>query len=264
MSEKINFTSAEADVVHLAGLRYSNTAYGLGTSPNHVESRHRALIWNAEEANEVETTPELEASFKHLRRGVLETMRQELAYRIATNPTPTPEEKILGTYVENLEPQVRVAVMSLHRKGYTTNCSGFGGPSESRNQGVQFSATIPLDIDIIQAINQAGANVLTYDYKARNSTVFFRSFIDFNPNVPDLDTITDQWHTIADLIPDLRTPVVQEERFMPKPAVFVTNAMNIGVSADEIAASPFATSEEIESFMLSRGMLSTQQHKPLI
>jgi hypothetical protein len=65
--------------------------------------------------------------FARLREKVQWKMALKLHERMQNNPQYTPEEKSLGVYLEQLEPQVREAVLEFNRKGYRTTSSGFSG-----------------------------------------------------------------------------------------------------------------------------------------
>jgi len=62
-----------------------------------------------------------------LRESVHKIIEKETEQRIKENPIPTEEEIYVGAFQEMLEPQVRDAVFEMHRKGYATESSGFGG-----------------------------------------------------------------------------------------------------------------------------------------
>lgn len=65
--------------------------------------------------------------FQKLRDSVLKEIDKAVEERKRTNPQATDLEYHLGIYIEELEPQVRDAVLELTRKGYCTTESGFGG-----------------------------------------------------------------------------------------------------------------------------------------
>lgn len=69
---------------------------------------------------------ELDA-FTQLRVDTHAEMEAELQARLRSNPHPTAVEFTMGAFVEELEPQVRGAVIELRRKGYATHSSGFYG-----------------------------------------------------------------------------------------------------------------------------------------
>lgn len=69
-------------------------------------------------------------AFDKLRTDTYERMGQEIANRLTANPEPIAQERLMGTYVEVLEPQVRSAVMAMRGKGYNTTASGFNGTDD--------------------------------------------------------------------------------------------------------------------------------------
>src|SRR4051794_20198473 len=70
---------------------------------------------------------ERHVQFNRLRENVHLQMSQQLDERRRGNPQHTPEEETLGIYLEQLEPQVKEAVLEFNRKGYRTSYSGFSG-----------------------------------------------------------------------------------------------------------------------------------------
>src|SRR5690349_3942618 len=65
------------------------------------------------------------ASFNELREDTLKKMQIEYNDRMASNAKLNPEEFKMGAYLQEIEPQVRGAVLDLSRKGYITTDSGF-------------------------------------------------------------------------------------------------------------------------------------------
>src|SRR5437660_1040274 len=62
-----------------------------------------------------------------LREEVNRLAAQQLDARKRTNPEKSQLEQDLGVYIEELDPQVRDAVIRMHALGYTTFASGFWG-----------------------------------------------------------------------------------------------------------------------------------------
>jgi len=205
-------------------------------------------------------TTEIEVSkpFRGLRATTQRRMCIELADRIATNPAPTPLEEAMGVYVESLEPQIRSAVVTLRTKGWDTNSSGFGGPKHSQLQVLQFSGDMFLDKVVQQAVEADGAELYQiYPHRARYE-------LSFEPELPDIDTITDTWDRIAGHIPDLGQPITSQRSRHWTDRAFVINALNIGLCADQLVGSPFATEHAIEEAMSGYGFNSRQEHRPLV
>lgn len=85
------------------------------------------------------TKEQLEAFmyYTKLRQDILEQMSQETAARIDSIPIATIEESAMGAYLENIEPQVRPAVIKMRAKGYNTFSSGFVMPNH--RQTIEFT-----------------------------------------------------------------------------------------------------------------------------
>ena len=123
-----------------------------------------------------------------LRETVFIDQYQALKERLDTNPIPTEEEHNLGAYVEELEPQVRAAVMVMRRKGYNTGSSGFWGIKHDRQV---------MDI----------ATPISPDARARLAEHMIEvdgASISFKPEHPtNIDRMKQTWDMIADILPDL-------------------------------------------------------------
>jgi len=163
----------------------------------------------------------------------------------------------MGVYIESLEPQVRAAVVALRLKGWNTNSSGFGGPSHSQKQGLQFSGDMFLDKVIQQAVEACGAELQPINPTSPSYE------LQFEAELPNIDVITRKWDGLVDLIPDLGQPIATQRSDWTDRA-FVINALNIGMSADELIGSPFATELAIEEAMSAYGFSSRQEHRPLV
>jgi hypothetical protein len=113
----------------------------------------------------------------------------ELQARLASDPTATAEELNMGAYKEELEPQVRDAILTMRRKGYNTGSSGFWG-SDHVLQLMDMNTSI----DKISLTSLAQQNINVSDAGA----------ISFRPENPeDIESITAKWNMIADILPDL-------------------------------------------------------------
>lgn len=112
----------------------------------------------------------------------------ELKDRLTHNPVPTEEELNIGAYVEELEPQVRAAVVVLRNKGYNTGSSGFWG--EGHIDQVMNIAT-PID-------NNTRARLAEHDIRVTDGKIHF------TPEQPsNLEAVKQTWDMIADIVPDL-------------------------------------------------------------
>lgn len=128
-----------------------------------------------------------------LRQRVHREMRINLNHRIAQNPFPSHEELVLGVFLEEIEPQVREAVLSFNRKGYKTIMSGFFSNGRIRQQ---INGPFVLDEATITELHASGVIVLC-STQERNHT-----FVEFYPERADLDEIRDRWDQIVRILPD--------------------------------------------------------------
>jgi len=116
----------------------------------------------------------------------------ELKDRLTHSPVPTDEEWSMGAYKEQLEPQVRDAVMLMRQKGYNTGSSGFRGRDHVEQS---MNVATPLDDDSLARLAE------------HNIGVSDTGGIRFKPDNPgDLDGIKKIWDMIADILPDLGKP----------------------------------------------------------
>jgi hypothetical protein len=175
-----------------------------------------------------------------LRLQVHAQMCVELAERLATDPTPTDEERRMGTYVQMIEPQVRNAVLKLREKGYDTNSSGFNGARTPGTQSIQFLNNIELTEDTLRRIAEAGAQTEEWNGKTGE--------IRFSPATPDFDQITSKWNKLVDLLPNREDYVPTIVSYFNNTA-FVINALHIGMTPEQLAPSPFATEDALREGM---------------
>jgi hypothetical protein len=111
-----------------------------------------------------------------------------LGNRIANNPMPTDEEWNMGAYKEEIEPQVRDAVMVLRQKGYNTGSSGFWG-----HDHVDQVMDIATPID-----DNSKARLAEHDIKVTETGIRFTP-----ENPSNLESVKKTWDLIADILPDL-------------------------------------------------------------
>jgi len=153
---------------------------------------------------------------------VRQNCEREVEKRKTTNPQrTTEEERILGTYgtyFEEIEPQVRAAVLEFYRKGYPTMQSGFYGdkPEFQMMQG-----HFKLDPETKQKLKALGVEVAeeeSWVYKAAEAAGTDISIIPpeakqmttirFRSQAADLQVIEAKWIEIAELLPDRGAPAV--------------------------------------------------------
>jgi hypothetical protein len=169
-----------------------------------------------------------------LRDGVHAYMYGEMSDRLATNPVPTPAELQMNAYVEEIEPQVRPAVLALWDKGYTTHTSGFGGksPEAAAHQVIQGNFG-PLSGELAQGLAALGVTATAKE-------------ISFTPETPDLPAMTTLWNAIANLFPPNPDPGEPFSRQAPAsyaPSAYLQNWLDYGLG---IGARPGLQTEIFE------------------
>lgn len=138
-----------------------------------------------------------------LREQVLSDQEAEVNNRLQNNPQFTEEEKNLGVYTEEIEPQVRNAVFDLNRKGYSTYYSGFYD-LDSRYQVIE--GRFRLDNEIANQLNTEGVEVMIGQAEEFGCTPLsedeeYITIIQFKANTIDLKEIEAKWNTIVAMIP---------------------------------------------------------------
>lgn len=128
--------------------------------------------------------------FEKLRYGIQSKCETDLKRRKKNNPHPNKTEMSLGLFVEELEPQLREAILTLYKKGYSTDASGFmNNPSDQMLEG-----DFQLDIKTIRELRIMDIQVET------NPSGYTR--IQFTPEEADISKIKKEWNKIAALFPD--------------------------------------------------------------
>ena len=141
--------------------------------------------------------------FSKLREQTHQAIERETNERIKNNPTPTEEEILVGAFNEMIEPQVRDAVFELHKKGYATESSGFGG---EHWQTQSLDGYFEIDDETKQKIEEAGAKVLKGKDLGLPGQEEEYNYIQFNPDNPDINEIKSTWDNIVSLIPSKEQP----------------------------------------------------------
>lgn len=128
--------------------------------------------------------------FERLQHRIQSEVHTAVKKRIEKNPTPTEIENSLGVFMEALEPQVRQAVLTLHKKGYSVDVSGFtNNPCEQAIEG-----DFQLNENTVQTLFAEGVIVET--------TGSGYTKLQFTPDEADMNTIQNRWKTIVGVIPD--------------------------------------------------------------
>lgn len=138
--------------------------------------------------------------FERLREETIAQMKREKEQRLQTNPQPTETELALGVFLEDLEPQVRDALVTMNRKGYSTNSSGFGG---YYGQLQVIEGAFTLDEDTKARLQDMEVEVVEQRAWGR-----MFSNLEFSPDEPDLAQMKQRWDQIAALLPDRGAPAL--------------------------------------------------------
>ena len=158
----------------------------------------------------------LEESLTKLKWQVHAEQRADVLNRIRTHQKLTEEEERLGVRMEDLEPQVRDAVLVFNKKGYSTYSSGFWG----RNSEYQtIEGDYKLDQDTQKKLEEMGIEVTVkpswkYNIDLRSGEsdsnmpedARFTTNIRFKPKRANLEEMKSTWDQIANLIPDRGKP----------------------------------------------------------
>jgi hypothetical protein len=138
-----------------------------------------------------------------LRRLVHQSMKAEEEIRLKENPRPTEEEQLyMAAFKEWFEPQVRVAITEMYKKGYPTQSSGF----HSEEPDLQLiDGYFTIDEATKQVLGQMGVQVLRgADIGLPRNRLI--TMLRFRAKGPSLNTIKDQWDAIAAALPQKSLP----------------------------------------------------------
>lgn len=131
--------------------------------------------------------------FERLYYDVRRKIENDLNNRRSKNPDPVNIELHLGVFVEELEPQVRQAVLVLNRKGYSTDTSGFmANPCQQMIEG-----DFQCDENTIDKLKTIGVIAET--------NVSGYTTLQFLPESADMQKIKKKWDEIVSLLPDKKT-----------------------------------------------------------
>jgi len=137
---------------------------------------------------------ELMSKFAKLRKQVKDDCWRKVEKRKSQSPKFSNDENDLGCFIEAIEPQVRLALLALRKKGYDTFESGFCGFNK---QNIGLSA--------MQLVNfNPPENLISY-LKAKNVTLKISpDNIEFECNkFLDLDELKNIWDQVEQNLPDL-------------------------------------------------------------
>ena len=120
--------------------------------------------------------------------------REEVKQRWEKNPKATEEEMSMGAYNEQLEPQVRPAIVNLRRKGYSTISSGFAPLNDDQHILLEQADIdeINLPVELIEKLKEQQVNIKLVP---RNIVLQFDGLL-------SLKEIEDSWNLVAQYLPD--------------------------------------------------------------
>lgn len=128
--------------------------------------------------------------FEKLEHNVHTIMLNELKNRKLKNPKPDKIETRMGLFVEELEPQIRKAVLEMNKKGYSVDVSGFmNNPVDQMVEG-----DFNLEESAVEKLKTLGVIVET------NPSGYTR--LQFSPKEADIQKIKHQWNKIVSILPD--------------------------------------------------------------
>ena len=131
-------------------------------------------------------------NFEKLKFNIRKKTETDLKTRILKKIKPDKTELSLGLFIEELEPQVKNAVLNMYKKGYSTDVSGF------------------MDNALYQVIEgdfQLGENILKklkFDNLVIETNPSGYTSLKFIPKKADLSEIKKQWDLIISRLPEIR------------------------------------------------------------
>ena len=128
--------------------------------------------------------------FERLKYSTQRKIDTDIKKRKVKNPHPDKTEFILGLFVEELEPQVRQAILTLHKKGYSTDESGFMYNSSDQ----MIEGDFQLEEKNVKKLESIGVIIET------NPSGYTR--ILFSPEEANISKIKRKWNEIVSLLPD--------------------------------------------------------------
>ena len=137
--------------------------------------------------------------YAKLRRNTIDDKNSEVAKRKEDRKEVTQEEIDMGCYIENIEPQVRSAVLNLHRKGYTTFESGFHGHKQKIGFKNEPLLNFQFPEKLAQQLKENGVSITV-----KPGSISFQSEREL-----ELDEIEKIWNQIESALPDLEQPAQQ-------------------------------------------------------
>jgi len=136
-----------------------------------------------------------------LRDKIHKELREALQKRLDSPDLNVTEDELrLGAFMEELEPQVRDALVVLNKKGYQTHSSGFYGES-GELQAIDIEGKDLIDQETIQKLNDMNVRVGINEWSPDGSLK-----LEFKPENQDIQEIKEKWDKIAEVLPDRGSP----------------------------------------------------------
>lgn len=128
--------------------------------------------------------------FERLDYSVQRSMDHDIKKRKNSNPKPNKIESRLGVFMEELEPQIRYAVLEMTKKGYSIDAAG--NITNTHDQMIE--GDFRLEEKYIKKLEALNVIVET------NPSGYTR--LQFTPDKADMKRITRKWNTIVSLLPN--------------------------------------------------------------
>lgn len=138
--------------------------------------------------------------YARMRKGVTVHRRNEISKRESENPMATEDELMIGCYLEEIEPQVKEAVIKMNRKGYATLYSGF---HNFNSQVIKFKTEKKVNILLEQIEAKYKDNGIKIKTDQESIEIIFLNKI-------SLEEIKKIWDEITEALPDLGGPAKVE------------------------------------------------------
>ncbi len=178
-----------------------------GSNEEEFEKIKKVQGWSDEQAS-------LYSRFAKLRKKVIDRGKEELKDREKNGESPSKEELSMGAFKEDIETQVRDAVISLRRRGYNTFESGF---YDFNAQVISFNDNIFDDEKNLESFKKRATDSGLYDFLFENKIKLDISpnsiYLEFN-EYKDTRFIKNLWKKINNCLPDLGEPA--KESFLPQ------------------------------------------------
>lgn len=160
-----------------------------------LDELKRLLIERAatpEDRAGIEKRFDVGVKLQRLRLAVHDDMKLEVKARLDSGRQPTAEELAMGAFIEELEPQVRDAMLAMRRKGYGTASSGFSA----------------FDLQSLDCTDDCFSHVdaSTREQLAKMGVSVSDGSLEFSTQVTELDDIRKIWDAIAAALPDRGAP----------------------------------------------------------